>query len=44
MTTRYPICSDLYERHWHRPDGTSCLGAAGIDYEDDLIELLSDPD
>lgn len=43
-TTDYPICSDLYGLHWHRPNGTSCIANEGIDYEDDLIELLSDPD
>jgi hypothetical protein len=38
LATDYPICSDLYEGHWHRPDGTSCHAC-----KDDLIELLSDP-
>ena len=42
-TDNYPICSNLYHRHWHNPDGTSCLGG-GTKNEDDLIELLSDLD
>jgi hypothetical protein len=43
-TSDYPIHSDLYGGHWHRPNGTSCLANEGTDYEDDLIEPLSDPD
>lgn len=40
----YPVYSDLYGGHWHYPSGKSCLADEGIDYEDDLIERLSDPD
>jgi hypothetical protein len=42
--TEYPIHSNLYGYHGHRLDGTSCLANKDIDHEDDLIELLSDPD
>ena len=39
--TDWPVISDLYTGHAHRLDGTSCLTDKGIDYEDNLIELLS---
>ena len=38
----FPIQSDLYGGHYHHADGRSCLRVEGFDYEDDLIELISD--
>lgn len=39
----YPITSDLYEEHYHFPNGRSCL-CGDTDYEDDLVELISEAD
>jgi hypothetical protein len=38
----FPIQSDLYGGHCHYADGSTCLRVEGFDYEDDLIELISD--
>lgn len=41
---RKPIHSNLYGNHWHYLNGKSCLGGHDLDHEDDLVELISEPE